>query len=205
MAKTKQIKKRYDRVARWYDLLDKPMESTLFSKWREALVGHVAGKTLEVGVGTGKSIPYYPEDVNLTAIDFSKNMLETAKAKYGNDLRNITFLEMDAQDMDFEDDTFDTVVTSCVFCSVPDPVKGLKEIRRVLKPGGMLLMLEHVRSSNKIVGKLMDWLNPIPLYFHGANINRDTVRNLKKAGFDDIEEIDLWKDIVKLIKIKNKK
>ncbi|MCB0652826.1 MAG: class I SAM-dependent methyltransferase [Saprospiraceae bacterium] len=140
MAKTKQIKKRYDRVARWYDLLDKPMESTLFSKWREALVGHVAGKTLEVGVGTGKSIPYYPEDVNLTAIDFSKNMLETAKAKYGNDLRNITFLEMDAQDMDFEDDTFDTVVTSCVFCSVPDPVKGLKEIRRVLKPGGMLLM-----------------------------------------------------------------
>ncbi|MCB9304675.1 MAG: methyltransferase domain-containing protein [Lewinellaceae bacterium] len=205
MAKTEQIKKRYDRVAKWYDLLDKPMESSMFSKWRESLVGKVSGKTLEVGVGTGKNIPYYPKNTNLTVIDFSKNMLENAKAKYGDDPRNITFLEMDAQDMDFADDTFDSVVTSCVFCSVPDPVKGLKEIRRVLKPGGQLRMLEHVRSSNEVIGRLMDWFNFIPVNIWGANINRETVENLRKAGFTDIKVTKLWKDIVKLIEVNNDK
>ncbi len=205
MAKTEQIKKRYDRVARWYDLLDRPMESSMFSKWRESLVGNVSGKTLEVGVGTGKNIPYYPENIDLTVIDFSKNMLKNAKAKYGDDPRDITFLEMDAQDMDFPDNTFDTVVTSCVFCSVPDPVEGLKEIRRVLKPGGRLHMLEHVRSSNEAIGKLMDWFNFIPVNIWGANINRETVDNLKKAGFTDIKVKKLWRDIVKLIEVENDK
>ena len=141
---------------------------------------------LEIGVGTGKPIPYYPKDINLTVIDFSENMLENAKAKYGDDPRHITFPEMDVQDMGFGDNTFDTVVMSCVFCSVPDPMKGLMEIRRVLKPGGRLRMLEHVRSSGRITGKLMDWLNSIPLNIWGANINRRTVDNLKKAGFPEI-------------------
>lgn len=203
MAKTEQIKNRYDRVARWYDLLDKPMESSMFSKWRKSLVGNVSGKTLEVGVGTGKNIPYYPKKVDLTVIDFSSAMLEQAKTKYGDDPRHITFLEMDVQQMNFEDNTFDTVVTSCVFCSVPDPVEGLKEIKRVLKPGGRLRMLEHVRSSNEVVGKLMDWFNFIPVNMWGANINRHTVRNLTKAGFSKIEVTDLWKDIVKLIEVEN--
>ena len=203
MAKTEQIKNRYNRVARWYDLLDKPMESTMFSKWRASLVGDVSGKTLEVGVGTGKNIPYYPKDADLTAIDFSPAMLEQAKANFADDPREITFLEMDVQHMSFEDNAFDTVVTSCVFCSVPDPVEGLQEIKRVLKPGGHLRMLEHVRSSNKVIGKLMDWLNFIPVNVWGANINRQTVDNLEKAGFVDIKVTHLWKDIVKLIEVKN--
>lgn len=201
-SRTEKIKQRYDRVAGWYDWLDQPMEKIMFSKWRETLVGEVSGKTLEVGVGTGKNIPYYPEDVDLTAIDFSENMLAQAKAKYRDDSRPITFLEMDVQDMSFEDHTFDTVVTACVFCSVPDPVKGLKEIRRVLKPGGCLRMLEHVRSSGEVAGKLMDLFNFIPLNIWGANINRQTVRNLKEAGFTDIQVTDLWRDIVKLIEVR---
>ncbi|TVZ28655.1 ubiquinone/menaquinone biosynthesis C-methylase UbiE [Gillisia sp. Hel_I_86] len=203
MTKPDQIKNRYNRVARCYDWMESPMETAKFSKWRRELTRQVTGNTLEVGIGTGKNIPYYPEEVKLTAIDFSKNMLKRAKLKYQDDPRKISFIEMDAQDMIFEDNTFDTVVTSCVFCSVPDPVKGLQEIRRVLKPGGQLLMLEHVRSKQKFLGRLMDWFNFVPLNIWGANINRQTIDNLKKAGFTKMEVNNLWRDIVKLIKVRN--
>jgi ubiquinone/menaquinone biosynthesis C-methylase UbiE len=114
---------------------------------------------------------------------------------------------MDAEAMDFENESFDTVVTSCVFCSVPNPVQGLKEIRRVCKKGGKILMLEHVRSNNKVIGKMMDVVNPLPLHIYGANINRRTYENLLKAGFNpqDVKVTDLWFDIVKRISIINNK
>jgi len=190
-------------MARLYDVLEYPMEKG-FSKWRKDLLKHAKGKTLEVGIGTGKNIPYYPEDVELTGIDFSPKMIEIASKKAEN-YNNVSLYLMDAESMDFENDAFDTVVTSCVFCSVPDPVQGLKEIRRVCKEGGKILMLEHVRSDNKMVGKMMDLVNPVPLHVYGANINRRTFENLLKAGFEpeNINITDLWFDIVKRITIIN--
>ncbi len=170
------------------------------SSWREELLSFAKGAVLEVGVGTGKNLPYYPKDVSVTAIDFSRAMIARAadrKAQHG--LSNVTLLEMDAQHLDFDDNTFDTVVSTCVFCSVPLPVAGLKEIHRVCKPDGKVLMLEHVRSEGPILGPLMDVLNPLPLHLYGANINRRTVDNLRRAGFRDIEVTNLWKDIIKRI------
>jgi ubiquinone/menaquinone biosynthesis C-methylase UbiE len=205
--KNKTIKKRYNRISRVYDLLEKPMEALFISKWRETLVDKIEGnKILEVGVGTGKNIAYYPEDLDITAIDFSKAMLEKAKKKV-KDTQIIQLIEMDVQALTFADNTFDTVITSCVFCSVPDPIKGLKEIRRVCKNGGKIIMLEHMRSDKKVTGKFMDLVNFIPLHIWGANINRRTIGNLEKAGFDEeaIEYQDIWSDIVKFIEIKNKK
>jgi ubiquinone/menaquinone biosynthesis C-methylase UbiE len=199
MNQTKKIKRRYNRVSGIYDWMEIPMEKFMFSGWRKKLAGQAIGRTLEVGVGTGKNIPWYPEDVHLTAIDFSPDMLRKARQKYDDDPRVITFLEMDVQDMDFDNETFDTVVTSYVFCSVPDPAKGLKEIYRVLKPGGQLLMLEHVRSQHWLTGKLMDVFNFFPLHLWGANINRNTLENVRKAGFENIEATYLRKDIFLLI------
>ncbi len=200
---TNKIKKRYNRVARVYDILDKPMEMAA-SKWREKLLSGVKGKVLEVGIGTGRNIPYYPDNVELTGIDFSPKMVEIARKKAKNK-SNIEILEMDAENMDFNANSFDTVITSCVFCSVPNPVKGLKEISRVCKNGGNILMLEHVRSEKRAVGELMDVFNFIPLHLYGANINRRTYDNLLKAGFasQQINVTNLWLDIVKLIEIKN--
>ncbi|MDZ7775300.1 MAG: methyltransferase domain-containing protein [Bacteroidales bacterium] len=183
-----KIQKRYNRIARVYDILESPMEMK-FSKWRKELLKDAEGQTLEVGIGTGKNIPYYPADVKLTGIDFSERMIEIAGKKVkGN--QNVQLKVMNAEKLDFEDDAFDTVVTSCVYCSVPDPVQGLKEMKRVCKPNGKILMLEHVRSNHKVLGKVMDILNPIPLYIYGANINRRTYENLLKAGFepDNIKE-----------------
>jgi ubiquinone/menaquinone biosynthesis C-methylase UbiE len=197
-----KIQKRYNRIARVYDILESPMEMK-FSKWRKELLKEAEGQTLEVGIGTGKNIPYYPADVELTGIDFSERMIEIAGKKV-KDNHNVQLKVMNAEKLDFEDDAFDTVVTSCVYCSVPDPVQGLKEMKRVCKPNGRILMLEHVRSNHKTIGKVMDILNPIPLYIYGANINRRTYDNILKAGFepDNISIRHLWYDIVKLIKIK---
>lgn len=205
--KNEKIQKRYDRVSSIYDLLEKPMELMAFSKWRERIIRRIEGeKILEVGVGTGKNLQYYPKNVDLTGIDFSKKMLEKAKNRAEN-LENINLIEMDAEKMTFDDNSFDTVITSCVFCSVPDPVKGLKEIRRVCKPDGKIIMLEHMRSRNELVGIFMDIVNFIPLNIWGANINRKTMENLNKAGFKDefINYKNVWTDIVKIIEIRNKK
>ena len=205
--KNKKIQNRYNRISKVYDLLEKPMESMSMGKWREMLINRIEGEeVLEVGVGTGKNLLYYQENLNIRGIDFSKNMLEKARERVKNK-ENIELIEMDAQDMEFDDNTFDTVITSCVFCSVPDPVKGLEEIRRVCKNDGKIIMLEHMRSNNEVVGKVMDIINFIPLNIWGANINRKTIENLKKAGFneEDIEYQDIWSDIVKLIEIRNKK
>ena len=162
MKETEKIKKRYDRISKVYDWLEQPMEWMMFEKWRQEVSESLKGKVLEIGVGTGKNIPYYPEGAEVTAIDFSGKMLARAKKKAEKTGKTVELLHMDAQDMDFADNTFDVVFTTCVFCSVPDPVQGLKEIRRVLKPGGEAIMIEHVRSEKKILGKLMDLLNPIP-------------------------------------------
>ena len=203
MSSTEKSIKRYNRIAKYFDSMEKPMGTSGFDQWRKELVQQATGKTLEVGVGTGKNLQYYSKDVDLTAIDFSKNMLDKARAKYNGDLLKLNFLEMDVQNMDFEDNSFDTVLTSCVFCSVPDPVKGLQEIKRVMKPGGQFIMLEHVRSSNRVLGLFMDLFNFIPLNIVGNNINRRTAENLKKAGFTNTKETNLWMDIVKFFHVKN--
>lgn len=207
---TEKIRKRYNRVSKFYDIFENPMELMALKDLRIDLMseiekGRPGAKVLEVGVGTGKNIPYYPNIMDFTAIDFSEKMLHKAKLKAKDLNKNVQLLHMDAQKMDFEDNTFDIVFTTCVFCSVPDPIKGLKEIRRVCKPNGKIIMIEHVRSEKKLLGILMDVLNPVVVSTYGANINRRTVDNLKKSGFDHMKVIDIRGDIVKKIIIDNVK
>lgn len=201
MNTNQKIRHRYNRVAPVYDLMDATMEFQLFKRERPVLVKQTKGKVLEVGVGTGKNLPYYSNEVEVTGIDFSPGMLAKAKRRANALSQRITLMEMDVQALDFPDECFDSVLTTCVFCSVPDPVQGLKEIRRVLKPGGALLMLEHMRSERPIIGKIMDWLNFIPLRLYGANINRRTLNNIRLAGFENIESINVWSDVFKRIRV----
>lgn len=205
MAQDEKIKKRYNRAARLYDLLEAPMEIMLLKKWRIEIMKDLDGKVLEVGVGTGKNIEYYPDGLDITAIDFSEKMLERAREKARIFNKKVNLIQMDVQDLKFPDNTFDTVFTTCVFCSVPDPIKGLKEIRRVCKPTGKIIMLEHVRSERRILGLIMDILNPIVVNAYGANINRRTIENIYKSGYTNVEVTNLAGDIVKKIVIHNEK
>jgi phosphatidylethanolamine/phosphatidyl-N-methylethanolamine N-methyltransferase len=193
-------RKRYDRLATFYDLLEKPVERLQFAQWRARLGERIHGdRILEVGIGTGKNIHYYPKHVKVTAIDISPRMLSRATRKVGASGVDVDLVEMDVQNLAFSDRSFDTVFATFVFCSVPDPVEGLRELHRVCRPGGRLFLLEHMRPSNPILGFLFDLLNPLVVRMMGANINRRTVENIYHSGWKVLVEEDLLSDVVKWI------
>lgn len=191
---------RYDRIAGIYDRLERPLETRAFQQWRTMLWERVQGpRVLEIGVGTGKNMPCYHKGWQITAIDLSPRMLEQAKQRAEREHVEVDLRLGDAQALSFADASFDTVIATFVFCSVPDPVQGLREAARVLVAGGQLLLLEHVLSSNVILRALMQLANPLMVRMSGANMNRETVKNVERAGFVVQCVDDLWGDIVKRI------
>lgn len=202
---TKIVQKKYNRFSKFYDKLHNGMEKKKVSKWREKLLGNIKGKILEVGVGTGKNLPYYNKDAKVIGIDLSPKMLEKAKIKLNElDNRNITLVEMDAQKLKFKDNSFDYIVCTFVLCSVPDPIKVLKEMKRVCKKNGKILMLEHMLSNYKIIAFLEHLHNPITRILFGFNINRKTMENIKIAGLRPYRVTNLaFFDVFKKIEIKN--
>jgi len=192
--------KKYDRFSKIYDLFESPIEMRAFSKYRKKALSLAKGKVLGIGVGTGKNLPYYPEGVEVIGIDFSRGMLEKAeKRKKELGLENVKLLYMDAQNMEFDDNTFDTVVSTFVFCTVPDPIKGLKEAYRVLKPGGTAIFLEHMKSNSRLLNIPLYLMEPFIKTLLGTSMLRETQKNIEKAGFK-IEKVEnLFFNIVRLI------
>lgn len=186
---TAQTRARYERVAPLYDAMEVLAENR-YARWRPQLWSSIRGPdVLEVGVGTGKNMPYYPEYIVVTGIDLTPGMLSRARQRARNLNIKVKLEQGDIQDMAFPDATFSDVVATFVFCSVPDPILGLDEVARVLKPGGQLLLLEHMRSTNLIAGALMDALNPVVVRMTGANINRRTVANVRHSKLQ-LERVD---------------
>lgn len=199
MAEDKAETKIYNRVAWRYDFLEAPMERMFFSKLRKEMLKGVSGKVLDVGAGTGKNLPYSPEGIELHGIDISPRMLERARKRADRLGMDVDLQVMDVEDLQFPDRFFDFIVVTFVFCSVTDPVKGLRELARVIKDDGTILLLEHVRSKNRVLGKLMDWLNPIARWLFGPNINRRTVDNVKAAGLEVVSVESKGPEILKRI------
>lgn len=194
------IKKRYNRIAPYFDGIEAIMEGLFFRRWRKKLWAKVSGHhILEVGVGTGKNFDYYPDNARITAIDFSEQMLKRAVEKKHRKAIAVELDLMDVQSLCYADNSFDTVIASFVFCSVPLPHKGLKELYRVCKPGGQVLLLEHVLSSKPLIAKLMQFLNPLVVRLVGANINRDTVKNVQACPFVSVRVDEDSSPIIKLI------
>ncbi len=192
MVKSSSTQEKYDRIARFHDSFSSGSERRWFSKWKRQFFSPLKGNILEVGIGTGKSIEFYNNDAQVTGIDFSGKMLQKAKEKLVKSGKgNIVLKQGNVETLEFEDNTFDYVVTSCVFCSVPDPVKGLKEIKRVLKPTGKLIMLEHVLSKNPLVALLEHIHNPITKCIMGVNINRNTRQNILDSSMKISEDRNL--------------
>jgi ubiquinone/menaquinone biosynthesis C-methylase UbiE len=197
---TEAAKRRYDRIAPIYDLMEGLVERSRYTQWRRLLWAKAEGDNiLEVGVGTGKNFPYYPPGAKIVAIDFSQKMLARAKEKAKREKVQVHLQQMDVQNLRFADNTFDTVVASFVFCSVPDPIRGLKEVERVVKPGGKVVLLEHVLSAKRVLARLMNLINPVVVRLMGPNINRQTVDNVSQSGLIIEHVTDLAAGIFKLI------
>lgn len=197
---TDTARRRYNRIAPIYDLMEGVVELTRYSRWRRLLWNKVeGGNILEIGVGTGKNFAYYPPGVRITAIDFSGKMLRRAREKASREDIKVNLQQMDVQNLTFEDNTFDTAVGSFIFCSVPDPIRGLEEVKRVVKPNGKVILLEHVLSGKRFIAGLMNLANPIVTRIMGSNINRRTVDNVTRSGLVVEQVTDLAAGIFKLI------
>lgn len=188
----------YDRVARFYDWYEAPMDRMGGEARRERVIGGARGRVLEIGVGTGRNLSLYPEAVEVTAIDISEEMLRRARRRADALGRDVELRRADAQALPFPDHSFDTVTATCVFCSVADPVRGLGEAKRVVKPDGEVRLLEHVRPENPVMGKLFDLLSPITRRLFGPEINRRTEENVRAAGLYvlTVRRDGIWREIV---------
>ena len=191
---------KYTRIAKFYDLFEWPIEILVFKKLRKETVSYAYGTVLEVGVGTGKNLPYYNRDVDLTAIDFSPGMLKIAKnRKTEVELKDLKLYEMDVQNLKFKDNTFDTVVSTFVFCTVPDPMAGLKELYRLVKPKGKVIFLEHMKSEYFVVNIMLYIMNIISKNLLGTSMLRETQKNIERAGFTIKSVEHKVFDVVRLI------
>jgi ubiquinone/menaquinone biosynthesis C-methylase UbiE len=188
--------RKWDNSARTFDFMNRGIELRYGGKKREWF-SRASGRILLVAVGTGLDLEYFEPGQKVVGIDISGKMLEKAREKRDRCKADVELVRADVQVLGFAGSSFDTVVTSCTFCSVPDPVKGLEEIRRVMKPGGRLLMFEHVRSGIFWMGPMMDVLTLLSRRF-GPDLNRKTRDNIRRAGFRLTREVNVYLDIVKL-------
>jgi len=153
---------------------------------REALLAAARGRVLEIGAGTGANLPFYgPAVESLTMTEPEVPMIRRLQRRVRELAPLTTVLRAPAEDLPFEDDTFDTVVSTIVLCTVNDQPRALRELRRVLRDGGQLLFIEHVRAQDARLARLQDrinWLSRIVAY--GCNCNRPTLDSLQAAGFE---------------------
>jgi ubiquinone/menaquinone biosynthesis C-methylase UbiE len=191
------VARRYDRIARFYDALEAPMDLLGGRRRRARTVGAATGQTLEVGVGTGRNLDLYPPDVELTGIDISPAMLDRARRRAQRSGRSAQLDVADVEHLPYPAASFDTVVATCVFCSVPDPVTGLREVARVARPDGQVRLLEHVRPRNRLLGWLADRLSPLVQRLVGVAVNRRTEDNIRAAGLElvDVNRHGVWREI----------
>ncbi len=152
---------------------------------RESLLSHAAGRVLEIGAGTGLNLPHYGEAVeSLTVTEPEGPMARRLERRAREQSRPVDVVQAPAETLPFEDGQFDTAVSTLVLCTVGDQARALAELHRVLKPGGELLFLEHVRSDAPRVARWQDRLNGVSQVIgHGCNCNRVTLDAIRAAGF----------------------
>jgi SAM-dependent methyltransferase len=172
----------YEGRAARYDRLVRIPERLLFSDGREWVCRRAVGDVLELAIGTGRNLPLYPTNVSLTGVELSPAMLAVARRRAERLGRKVALHAGDAESLGFPDERFDTVVATLALCSIPDHVRAVAEARRVLRPGGRLLLLEHVRSPTRAVRTVQRLLEPIWLRVEADHLLREPLEAVAAAG-----------------------
>ncbi len=192
-------RKKWDRAASGYDHFGSRGPERRWAPVKRDLFRRMgAGKILFLAVGTGLDIQFFPAGKNITGIDISPKMLELSRDRAASYDGRLELEVMDVHELSYDSGSFDQVFTSCTFCSVPDPVRGLESLRRVLKPGGQLHMFEHTGSRWFPFNVMLHAMTPISSKL-GPDLNRTTVKNVHQAGFEVREVHNLYLDVVKTI------
>jgi ubiquinone/menaquinone biosynthesis C-methylase UbiE len=170
--------------ARYYDGFMNPIENKYISRWRKELLTHAKGKVLEIGAGTGINFPLYTQCTNVTAIEPNPYMIEKAELRKKQASVPITIIEGKAEKLPFQNEQFDTIVVTLVLCSVNDQRIALEEMKRVLKPNGTVLFLEHVEMEQKVYSGLQKIVTPVWKHIcDGCHLNRKTEKSIIDSGF----------------------
>jgi ubiquinone/menaquinone biosynthesis C-methylase UbiE len=181
---TQRVRKLQDKEAPRYDRQISFFERILFAGGREWVCSQADGDVLEVAAGTSRNLTHYPQSVRLTAIELSPEMLAIAKQRAQDVGRDADLRLGDAQALEFADESFDTVVITLGLCTIPDSRQALREAHRVLRPGGRLLLLEHVRSPSLPVRAVQRVLDPLTVRFMADHLVRDPLDYLATEGFE---------------------
>lgn len=179
----REVRSAYDRFAPWYDLLEAVPDRLLgVARLRRALAQRARGRVLEVAVGTGRNLRYHPSGHDLTAVDLSPGMLDRARERAGELHRPVRLALMDTERLGFRDGSFDTVLDSLALCTYPDPVRALREMSRVCRPGGRVLLLEHGRSERDLLGRWQERHDRLLVESVGCHWAREPRHLAEEAG-----------------------
>jgi len=190
------LQKKYSITATFYDLLDYPWER-IYRTWRPTLIGDLRGKILEAGVGTGRNLEFYHDDVDLVGIELSKNMLGKAEKRKTKARCNVNLVHEDATVMNsIDSDQFDWVFSTFMCCVMPDEIQKLAidQFSRVLKQGGRFRLLEIVYSKNKRIRKRQELFAPFVEKVYGARFDRNTLRYLEQCESLQVTKTTYLKD-----------
>ncbi|TCP28890.1 methyltransferase family protein [Scopulibacillus darangshiensis] len=167
-----------------YDKLMAPLEKKKLENIRRGLISKAEGHVLEIGSGTGANFPFYKNASHITAIEPNPNMIKESLPKINQTRVPIDIRQESAEVLPFKENTFDTVVGTLVFCTIPNPRQALNDIRRVLKPEGKFLLFEHVRMGNTTLSSLQNILTPVWKHLcDGCHLNRDTLKFVQESEF----------------------
>jgi len=181
---TERVREIFDTTSAQYDKAMAFNEKLLFGNGRAWACSQARGKVLEIAIGTGLNLPFYPDDIELTGIEISPAMLEFARRRAKSLSHWVELIVGDAQALPFPDQCFDTVVCTISLCSIPDERKTVEEVYRVLRPGGRFVALEHVRSPNIIIRGLERMLESYMVRTQADHLLREPVEVVQAAGFN---------------------
>jgi ubiquinone/menaquinone biosynthesis C-methylase UbiE len=180
-----------------YNWIMIPQDWLGLRKQRQKVVSAAKGKVLELGIGTGLNLPYYRDVEKVVGIDPEPHMLKRAHRELKRAFVSVEFIQCSAEDLPFKNSSFDTVISTLVFCSIPEVDRATREVHRVLKPAGTFRFLEHVRTKTPILAKIQDTLTPgWKKLYAGCHLNRETLSIFRRNGFEIMELQSVIYDVV---------